>query len=181
MSSHTKFDWAELLEGVLLIVLGLFTLARPEEALTGAVLLYGTAALVMGVVDIVFYVRIERFTGFGPTVSLISGTLSVMTGVMLLVYPSAGHRVFSLLFPLWFITHCVARLANLNTIRLWIGRGSYYFNLVLNILGLVLGTLMLIDPWFSLLSSRIIIGLYLILLGVDCIILAFSGAGSHTN
>ena len=39
------------------------------------------------------------YTGFGPVISLISGTLSVMTGVMLLVYPNAGRIVMTLLFP----------------------------------------------------------------------------------
>lgn len=61
------------------------------------------------------------YTGFGPVISLISGTLSVMTGVMLLLYPNAGRIVMTL---------------------------------VLNIIGLVLGALMLVNPWFSWLSVR---------------------------
>lgn len=87
-------------------------------------------------------------------ISLISGTLSVMTGVMLLVYPNAGRIVMTLLFPLWFIAHCVSRLSNLNTIRAFSGEFMYIFTLVLNIIGLVLGALMLINPWFSWLSVR---------------------------
>lgn len=94
------------------------------------------------------------YTGFGPVISLISGTLSVMTGVMLLVYPNAGRIVMTLLFPLWFIAHCVSRLSNLNTIRAFSGEFMYIFTLVLNIIGLVLGALMLINPWFSWLSVR---------------------------
>ncbi len=50
--------------------------------------------------------------------------------------------------------------------------------LTLNILGLVLG-MMILDPWFSLLSIRFIISIYLLLLGVDCIILAFSKVGTR--
>ncbi len=51
--------------------------------------------------------------------------------------------------------------------------------LTLNILGLVLGMMMILDPWFSLLSIRFIISIYLFLLGVDCIILAFSKVGTR--
>ena len=63
------------------------------------------------------YVRVDKHLGFGPTVSLISGILSVMAGAMLLVYPNAGKWVLSLLFPIWFIAHCLSRLSHLNTIR----------------------------------------------------------------
>lgn len=178
MKRRSGFGWFELAEGIFLILLGLYTFARPDQVLTGIVVLYGVAAVVLGIADILLYVRIERYTGFGPFVSLISGTLSVMTGVMLLVYPGAGRWILSLLFPLWFIAHCVSRLANLNAIRFLSGKALYYFTLVLNIVGLVLGTLMLIDPWFSLLSIRVIGSGYLILLGIDCIALAFSSIGA---
>ncbi len=39
--------------------------------------------------------------------------------------------------------------------------------------------MMILDPWFSLLSIRFIISIYLFLLGVDCIILAFSKVGTR--
>lgn len=173
MKKWSGFGWLEFVEGVLLLLLSIFTLLRPDSALTGFVVAYGVAAIIMGAADILLYVKVSRFTGFGPIVSLLSGTLSVMAGVMLLVYPNAGKLVMSFLFPLWFIAHCISRLANLNKIRFFAGAFTYYFTLILNILGLVLG-MMILDPWLSLLSIRFIISIYLLLLGVDCIILAFS-------
>ncbi len=179
MKKWSGFNWFEFLEGVLLVLLGVFTLARPDSALTGFIVAYGLVAVIMGVADILLYVRVARFTGFGPIVSLLSGTLSVMTGVMLLVYPNAGKLVLSFLFPLWFIAHCISRLANLNKIRFFAGEFTYYFTLILNILGLVLGALMILDPWFSLLSIQVVISIYLFLLGADCIILACSKLGNR--
>ncbi len=179
MKKWSGFNWFEFIEGVLLVLLGVFTLARPDSALTGFIVAYGIVAIIMGVADILLYVKVSRFTGFGPIVALLSGTLSVMVGVMLLVYPNAGKLVLSFLFPLWFIAHCISRLANLNKIRFFAGEFTYYFTLILNILGLVLGAMMILDPWFSLLSLRVVISIYLFLLGVDCIILAFSKIGTR--
>ena len=179
MSRRSGFGWLTLAEGILLVLLGGYTFLRPEDALTSWIVLYGLIAVIMGVADILLYIRVERFTGFGPIVSLVSGALSVMTGVMLLVYPTAGKWAMTLLFPLWFIAHCVSRLASLNNIRLWCGNFTYYFTLILNILGLVLGAMMLFDPWVSLLSIRYIVSFYLFLLGIDCIILAVSQLGSR--
>lgn len=85
------FGWSELIVGVLLILLGIFAFIRPESTLTGAVVIYGVIAIVMGIEDLVVYARLSRFIGFGPMLSLISGILSVMCGVMLIANPNVGN------------------------------------------------------------------------------------------
>ena len=172
MKNRSGFGWLQFIIGIILIVLGIFTFANPSTALTGFVVVYGIIAVVMGVADIVLYVRAERYTGFGPIVSLVSGILSVMSGVMLLIYPGAGKLVLSLLFPIWFIAHCLSRLSHLSLIRLMVGDAYYYFTLVINILGLVLGILMLFNPLAAMFSVSWLIGIYLILLGMDSLMLA---------
>ena len=103
MRRKSGFGWLELILGILLVILGIFSMIKPNTALTGIVIVYGIAAIVIGISDIMMYVRVERYTGFGPMVSLIGGILSVMSGVMLFVYPNAGKWILSLLFPIWFI------------------------------------------------------------------------------
>lgn len=179
MKNRSGFGRLEFIIGVILIVLGVFTFASPGAALTGFAVAYGVIAVVMGVADIVLYVRAERYTGFGPIVALVAGILSVMSGVMLLIYPGAGRLVLSLLFPIWFIAHCISRLSQLHVIRVMAGNAMYYFTLVVNIIGLILGFLMLFQPILTLLSASYIAGMYLILLGVDGIAIAFSGIGSR--
>lgn len=177
MRHRSGFGWLEFIAGILLILLGGFTFFCPSRALGGLVALYGIIAVIVGIGDILLYIRMERFVGFGPIVALISGILSVMSGFMLLVYPRAGELVLSLLFPIWFIAHCISRLSHLNLLRLRAGNAVYWITLVLNIAGLLLGILMLVDPVLSLFSSAMVVSLYLILLGVDSISLAFSDMG----
>lgn len=174
MGRRTGFDWFELIIGILLILLGVFTFANPGFALTGFVMMYGVVAIVMGVSDIVLYVRVERYTGFGPMVALIFGILSVMSGVMLIVYPDAGSLIISILFPIWFIAHCISRLSHMHMVRITAGKAAYYLMLIANIAGLVLGIMMLLQPVISLLSVSYIISLYLLSLGIDSIVIAFS-------
>ena len=177
MSRRSGFGWFELAIGIALIALGVLALAKPALVLTGLVFIYGIAAIIMGVADIILYIRVERFTGFGPVISLVAGILSVMCGAMLLVYPGAGALVLTLLFPIWFIAHCISRLAHLHLIRLTAGNGLYIFTLVINIIGLILGFLMLLSPMFTLSTIRYFVSIYLIFLGVDSIIMAFSPLG----
>lgn len=94
--------------GICLILLGAFTFIRPRSMFTGIAVLYGIAAVVTGICDIIIYIKEERFTGFGPVISLVSGILSIMTGIALLAYPGIAEGIVSLLFPLWFITHCIS-------------------------------------------------------------------------
>ena len=174
MRRYSGFRWMQFIIGILLVILGIWTLSHPGAALTGLVLLYGLLAVLTGIADILFYVKMERYTGFGPILSLISGILSVMAGVMLLVYPGAGSIAAAVLFPLWFLAHCISRLATQPRILKFLNPFSYYLTLVLNILGLILAVLMLFNPAAAFLSLDTIIGCYLVLLGIDSIVLAFS-------
>ena len=177
MKRRSEFGWLEFIIGVLLILLGVLAFARPDSALTGMVLAYGIAAILMGIADIILYIQVERYTGFGPYLSLISGILSVMSGIMLLVYPGTGMVVLSILFPIWFIAHCISRLAHIGHIRYIAGKGIYYFSLIVNIIGLILGCLMFLRPFFTLTAISYLAGVYLILLGIDAIVVAVSRLG----
>ena len=177
MRRRSSYGIYELIVGILLILLGIFTFSRPESALTGMVLLYGLLATVTGIGDIVFYVKMEKHTGFGPTISLISGILSVITGLVLMVHPGAGRWAVMVFFPIWFIAHCVSRLSHAHLVHFVAGSAAYWLTLIINALGFALGILMLINPYYSLFSITFMIGVYLILLGVDSLIEAFSKMG----
>ena len=100
-----------------------------------------------------------------------------MTGVMLAAYPEAGVLVLTILFPIWFMAHCISRLAHLGHIRFVAGNGIYYFTMAVNIIGLLLGFLMLLNPLSTLTAIRLFAGFYLILLGIDSVVTAFSPMG----
>lgn len=182
MKKDSGFARMELAVGVLLILLGIFTFLRPGSLLTGIVMIYGLIAVLTGINDILAYIRMERYTGFGPLVSLISGILSVMCGFMLLVYPGAGKWILSLLFPVWFIAHCISRLSHIHIFRLAGMNFFYVFTLILNIVGLVLGVLMFFNPLLTFMTMRFmgyIVAAYLVLLGVESIVAAFYRRNSY--
>lgn len=173
MKRRSGLYWIELIIGILLVLFGIYTWLRPGQSLNWIVMLYGLFAVIMGISDIVFYIRAERLTGFGPIISLITGVFSIMAGIMLLIHPGAGKWVMVLLLPIWFIAHCISRLSRLHEIRFIQGNFYYYFTLIVNIIGIVLGCMMIIWPSILLFSTSYIIGTYLILLGIDNIVAAF--------
>ena len=57
MRNRSNFGWFELIEGILLIILGNYTFLHPESGITGFVILYGIMAVIMGTTDILLYIR----------------------------------------------------------------------------------------------------------------------------
>ena len=183
MKQRSGFGWLELISGVLMIALGIMVFVIPNLIMTGMVYAFGLAAVVIGVADIVLFIRVERYTGFGPILSLITGIMSVMSGVALMIYPTLGAIVLTLFFPIWFIAHCISELTRTNLIRLIGNPFYYYFSLILNILGLVLGFVMIFSPALSFVTLRAIcymVAIYLILFGIESIIAAFARRNSDS-
>ena len=65
MRNRSRFGWIELIEGILLIILGIFSFLRPDSMLSGFVMFFGLIALCIGILDIIFYVRTEEHVKAG--------------------------------------------------------------------------------------------------------------------
>lgn len=178
MRNRSGFGWIEFISGICMLMLGIFTIFRPQSMFTWLVAIYGLLAIVTGVCDIVFYIKTERYIGFGPIIALVSGILSVMAGTVLLAHPGMGEWILSILFPLWFIAHCISRLMHLNMIRFTAGKLFCYLSLALNVFGLILGIMMLVHPVFTFIAAGTLVGIYLIASGAETIAIAFSEMGS---
>lgn len=178
MRRRSGFGWVEFISGLSMILMGIFTIFRPQGIFTWIAVIYGIIAVVTGICDIIFYIKAERYTGFGPIISLISGILSVMAGTILLAHPGIGKWILSILFPLWFIAHSISRLTHLDTIRFIAGKVYCNLSMATNVLGLLLGVVMLFEPVFTIIASGTLIGIYLIISGVEAVVLAFSEMGA---
>ncbi len=89
--------WTLLIGGVLGFIIGLLTFIWP--GITALVLLYLIAlrAVVIGVFEIVAASRLRREIAGGWVLAL-SGIISILFGLMMLIYPAAGALVV-----IWFI------------------------------------------------------------------------------
>ncbi len=177
MKRHLRPNWIELVIGIFLIALGVFSFFSPDALLSVIITLYGIFAVITGIEDIVFYVKFTRFTGFGPMISLICGIVSVMCGIMLIAYPEAARWLLTLLFSLWIITHCASRLSHATAFRGPESNFSYYFTLIINILGILLGVAMLLVPRLSaatMQAAGYVVAVALLLLGIENVVLSFA-------
>ena len=97
------------------------------------------------------------------------------------LYPDAGKWAISILFPMWFIAHCVSQLARIGMARIAGRYFYYYFSLITNIIGIVLGFMMIASPSLSFMTMQTmcyIVAFYLLLLGIEGVV---SGIGRITS
>ena len=149
MKYEHRYLFVEILEGVLLVMLGVATMLRTEQVLDSLTLIFGILAVITGLADVMFYIRLERHTGFRPAVSLVSSILSIMLGCALIAHPNVGTGIMLIIFPIFIIAHCIARLTHLNIVRYVAGEVSFWLTLISNAVGLILGVILLFDPALS--------------------------------
>ena len=175
MRRQSDIGWTELIIGIILIIFGLFIVRQPVGIITWIVIVCGVLAILTGIADIILYVRMERFTGFGPILSLITGILSVMAGFMLIVHPGAGTWAIAMILPIWIIAHCISRLSHLQYMKMHYGMTYYTISLILNILGLLVGILLIFRPMITILSMGVLVGGFMIIEGVELILVGLDG------
>lgn len=89
-----KFWWLELLFSVLAVGLAVYVLRNPVEAAAIFVFFIGITFLVRGLVDLLEGLFDSARQGDSRTFSILAGVLSVLAGVVTLLYPvSAGVAV----------------------------------------------------------------------------------------
>ena len=174
MKRISQSPLAELFMGILSGSLGITALVCPERMLNELIVIYGIAAVILGISDIAHYAGFADLTGFCPILSLSSGVLSVMFGIMLIANPNVGKWALTLLLPLWLIAHCISSLA-LSGLNVYRSKSEICLSAVLNTVGIIIGAVMLVSPRLSFMTlsavSRIL-GVYLILLGIRKLIAA---------
>lgn len=175
MNRRSDIGWVELFTGIILIILGAVIMRQPVGILIWIVILCGVLAIFSGIADIVLYVKMEHFTGFGPVVSLVTGILGVMAGFMLIAYPGAGTWALAMILPIWIIAHCISRLSHLQYMKMHFGMTYYTISLILNILGLIVGILLIFRPMITIFSMGLLVGAFLIIEGAECILAGMGG------
>lgn len=162
---HKGFGWEFLFLGILFIIVSLVAFGNPMGSLEALAIVFGVMAIVSGV-----WFILNRF---GSMARLAVGVLEILLGLLLIFYPGLGATVIALAFAVWFIADSISNLSLLNFYRS-IGPGYYWFMLVVNILGIVLGVLMFIQPVISILTLSFLVGFYFMMVGIGYILLAFS-------
>jgi len=168
-----------LIEGIVLVLLGILAILAPQLASLAATVFFGWILLLSGVIGLISTLRARHAPGF--IWSLVSALLGIAAGVILLGWPVQG--VFSLtavLIAFLLIEGVVSILFALEHRRGLSGRWGWM--LASGALDIVLGAILLAGlPGTALWALGLLIGINLIFGGWAMVGMALAGRPSHSG
>ncbi|MCI1893570.1 MAG: DUF308 domain-containing protein [Lactobacillus sp.] len=171
--THFGFDWGEFMTGIALILAGVVVLHHPGATLATLTFLFALVAIIRGIATLAAFAKLREFTGKLAWLTLISGILDLILGVVFLFNLQAGALTLAYLFAIWFVIDSIANLANAGQMRA-AGTGWFILNLVLDIFALVVSVLLLMQPVVAAVGMVILLATAFFLLGLNAILLAFA-------
>ena len=169
-----KADFPLLVVGIILLAGGILALANPGGTFTALEVMLGIVALFEGIILILNYYRIKKYTGFRAKMGSWFGILLVVLGILLVLWPTGMATLFTYFMATWFIADAIKDLTMSWPMRKYFARGLYVTTLVLNILTLVGGIVLLFNPGLMQATIGVIIGISLLLSGTWCALFAFN-------
>lgn len=160
-----------LASGILALALGILVLLLPGDSIVIAAILFGIYLLVTGIAQVVFAFSLHVSAG-GRVLLFISGAASLVLAVLCFRHFGQGYAI--LLLAIWigvgFIFRGVATSISAISDPTLPGRG---WQIILGVISLVAGIVMIGSPLETLPILILIVGIWLIVIGVFEIVSSF--------
>ena len=156
-----KLKWNLILMSLLYLALGIFLLMVPGTALNVVCYALGGVVLACAAVQLVRYFVVERGV-FQSQLTLISGLVCLALGAFLIIRSDIVVRVLPIVFGLFIIFDSLGRVQNALELRRC-EYSSWKVFLLLAVLSVILGIVMVVDPFGTMETLVMAIGLILTL------------------
>lgn len=158
-----------LVSGILAVILGILVLAWPGKTIVIAAIFFGAYLLVTGIAQVIFAFSLHVSAG-GRVLLFISGAAALILAV--LCFRSLQESI--LLLAIWigvgFIFRGVATAVSAISDPTLPGRAWEIF---IGVISLVAGVVMLASPFESIATLTVVVGIWLIVIGVFEAVSAF--------
>jgi len=162
--------WLVLLRGIFMVIFGIIALVSPGIALLTLVWVFGFYAILDGIAAVVIGIRTRGEPHW--TWTIVQGVVSVLAGVIALVWPGVTALALLFVVAFWAIMLGIGEIAGAFASRRS-GSNAWGWTLAAGILNVVFGILLLIWPASGILTLVWLVGIFALVGGVALILLAF--------
>ncbi|MFV0464875.1 MAG: HdeD family acid-resistance protein [Lachnospiraceae bacterium] len=173
-----KISWGSLILGILLLILGIYSIAHPGVSLLSVAFAFGVITVVRGIYQIIAQRELkknpEAVEGGMKTGWLLAlGIMNIVFGVIILFNWIASAVVLPYVFSALFLADAIISMFGLPALKRE-GTGSkFWIRLVLSVLSVIVGILMLMHPIYAAFTLVFLVGFYFTMSGIEHIIQAF--------
>ena len=164
-----KFNLEYLLIGVLFIWASILAFNNPASDLIALTIVFGLMALAKGILEIFLNKKMSPVEGKGSKSISIVGIIDLFIGLFFLLNVTVGADVLPFIFAIWFLCDSIVNLI----IGRKIIKNKYFLYLFINILGVIFGVILLVNPIVSAITLAVLVGCYLLVTGISYVVLSF--------
>lgn len=172
MEKRSNFSWPYFLMGVLFVLVSLFAFQDVTGSLAAIVYLFAILAIIKGVFELFFRRKLHEFTNQKSTLLIVLGIFDLIIGIFLFFNVEIGLLALPFIFAIWFIVDSIINLAEADIFKSF-SKGYYWFVVILNIIGIILGVMLFFNPIVSAFTLAFLVGFYLMMIGISLIVFAF--------
>lgn len=173
MSSSKHIHWGSLLLGILFVLASLIAFRDPVGNLQALVMVFAIFAILKGLYEIFLRNSVHYFTGTKATMLIVVGVLDIIVGIFFLLNINLGVVALPIVFAVWFLVDSIFGLFTADIAR-QISNGYYWFQIIVNVLGIIVGIMLLLNPLSAALTLSFLVGFYFMLFGITNIVEAFA-------
>ena len=156
--------------GIVTVGLGIVVLVWPDKTIVVVAVLFGIQLVIAGIFRFVSALAIDDAPGGTRALLALLGVLAFIVGIYALRHVNVTIAALALLLGIFWIVNGVIELFTAIGHREMPGRG---WTIILGLLSIVAGIVVLAYPDISLVALAIVLGIWLVALGVIEIALAF--------
>lgn len=159
--------WAWILAfGIISVIVGLIAIFWPRETLVVVAVIFAIQLVVAGVFRFVTAFAVPGESGWLKALTAVLAALSFILGIYLLGHLVLSLIVLAILLGIYWMAHGVVELFLAFGHPELTGRGWMIGS---GILGIVAGAVLVLDPALSLFALALILGIWLVILGITTI------------
>ena len=155
-----KYEGCSIVVSVLMICISLFLMFKPLESLEVFTVIFAIIILLSGLGYLISYFTISKESRLF-SIDLLLGLVTIISGIMLLVYKKDVINVFPIILGIWIIISNLFKLQlsiNLSTVE----DSGWIYLLLLSILTICIGVLLIVNPFESTIAIVSLAGIFLL-------------------
>lgn len=180
-SGKSSWIW-RLLGGLILVILGIAILVYPDVTLEIVILIVGIFLIIQGILELIF--------GFSADAKgakwlfVLKGLLSLILGIIILVYPNETITIFVYLVAAWAIIWGILELVATFMVpaevrRSVYGAGGKWAGVLIGLIAIIFGIILAVYPEATLTVIIYLIGILVIIVGIMMAVNSFGTKKSN--
>ena len=143
--NRKKIWWSSVTSSIILFILGLLLFLKPDTVIHVVALILGIFIIVVGIFALLKYFRAEQKNGM-IRFNIIYGGVCIVSGLILALTPSAIASILPIVLGIWMIISSLLKIQYALNMK-EAGSTSWIPTFTLAMITLVVGILLVINPW----------------------------------